>query len=728
MERPIIKIPATRGDTFGYPLPISNDVTSTIRIHLRKTPDAVNYFILSYIDGSVVIPDTITSQLSGAWFFDVEITSEGGIVRTLPNLYEIDFSLDVTRVYGNEAPDGTSDFERNLIIAKEYQVRLPNGEVSTVLTSDDLVAMEALVDQSAASADAALVSEQHAKISEDNSKTEADISTAQAVISAAKADIATAQANIAIAQATISTNQAVISTAKADIATAKAQLASDKADVATAQAVIATAQADIATAQANIAIAQATISTNQAVISTAQAVISTNQASSALDSKNAAGVSETNSANSATASQNSYLAVLALLTAGSNRGLWDANANNPTLANGTGTLGYYFIVNNPGTSLSQTFAVQDLVVYNQSNQWIKVPKSLVIYLNDQWQTATDFVGGIANLFKLTKDNTLLFGVPVELNSLFHVLNAGLNNIVDIPVNALSSAGTEHGVKIVVGGVEIGRYSALSDGSGGVYAALATIQNLLEGYQTTATAGGTTTLTGLSAYNQYFTGSANQTVLLPVVTTLKNGLSYWFTNSSTGTITVQSSGGNTIVMMAAGTTATFSCINIAGGTGTASWSYWYEGVTVASGKKLGVSNSLTLAGTDGTTQTFQASDTIVGRGTTDTLTNKRITARTPAVTQAAAPVINTDNTDQVHIIGLAQAITSMTTNLTGTPSAGDHIWFDITDNGTGRAIAWGAKFEASGTITLPATTVAGVRLDVGFAWNPVTSAWRIISKS
>ena len=406
------------------------------------------------------------------------------------------------------------------------------------------------------------------------------------------------------------------------------------------------------------------------------------------------------------------------------QGTWNALTNTPTLSSNQvgASAGWWYMVAVAGNG----YIEGDINFYNGTN-WVKIPKTFLL-ANNSWQTAYDFVGNLLNLFQISKENTLRFGVPVELNSLFHVLNAGLNNIVDIPVNALSSAGTEHGVKIVVGGVEIGRFSALSDGSGGVYAALATIQNLLEGYQTTATAGGTTTLTGLSAYNQYFTGSANQTVLLPVVTTLKNGLSYWFTNSSTGTITVQSSGGNAIVVMAAGTTATFSCINISGGTGTASWSYWYEGVTVASGKKLGVSNSLTLAGPDGTTQTFQASDTIVGRGTTDTLTNKRITARTPTVTQAAAPVINTDNTDQVHIIGLAQAITSMTTNLTGTPSAGDQLWFDITDNGTGRLITWGPKFEASGSITLPTTTVAGVRLDAGFAWNPVTSAWRIISKS
>jgi hypothetical protein len=47
------------------------------------------------------------------------------------------------------------------------------------------------------------------------------------------------------------------------------------------------------------------------------------------------------------------------------------------------------------------------------------------------------------------------------------------------------------------------------------------------------------------------------------------------------------------------------------------------LTIADGKTATVNNSLTLAGTDGTTQTFQASDTIVGRATTDTLTNKTL---------------------------------------------------------------------------------------------------------
>jgi len=109
----------------------------------------------------------------------------------------------------------------------------------------------------------------------------------------------------------------------------------------------------------------------------------------------------------------------------------------------------------------------------------------------------------------------------------------------------------------------------------------------------------------------------------------------------------------------------------------------------------------------------------------TLTNKRVTKRAPAVTQSATPIINTDVTDVAHITGLAQAITSMTTNLSGTPVEGDVLRIDITDNGTARAITWGASFEA-GTVALPTTTVISTRLDIGFFWNSVTSKWRCMA--
>ena len=123
-----------------------------------------------------------------------------------------------------------------------------------------------------------------------------------------------------------------------------------------------------------------------------------------------------------------------------------------------------------------------------------------------------------------------------------------------------------------------------------------------------------------------------------------------------------------------------------------------------------------------------SGSIVGTSDTQTLTNKRVTRRVVTVTQSATPTINTDNTDIAHITGLAQAITSFTTNLSGTPVNGDTLVISITDDGTGRAITWGASFESSGNVTLPTTTVASTRLDVGFLYNTVTSKWRCVAAS
>jgi hypothetical protein len=114
--------------------------------------------------------------------------------------------------------------------------------------------------------------------------------------------------------------------------------------------------------------------------------------------------------------------------------------------------------------------------------------------------------------------------------------------------------------------------------------------------------------------------------------------------------------------------------------------------------------------------------------TVTLSNKRITKRVVTVTQSATPIINTDNTDIAYITGLAQAITSMTSSLSGTPVNGDSLIISITDNGSDRAITWGASFEASGTVALPTTTTASTRLDVGLLWNVTTTKWRCVAVS
>lgn len=105
------------------------------------------------------------------------------------------------------------------------------------------------------------------------------------------------------------------------------------------------------------------------------------------------------------------------------------------------------------------------------------------------------------------------------------------------------------------------------------------------FTSTATAGATTTLTVTGAKMQRFSGTLTQTCVLPVVTTLANGFEFVIFNDSTGAVTVQSSGANTITTLAAavggvnrGGWGRFICVDTTAGTGTASWSY-LSGATI-----------------------------------------------------------------------------------------------------------------------------------------------------
>lgn len=136
-----------------------------------------------------------------------------------------------------------------------------------------------------------------------------------------------------------------------------------------------------------------------------------------------------------------------------------------------------------------------------------------------------------------------------------------------------------------------------------------------------------------------------------------------------------------------------------------------------------SGSSVLKGSSGSTTAATAgTDYSVPTGT-ETLTNKRITKRTSSTSApGATPSMNTDNFDLFIFTGLAAAITSMTTNLTGTPVDGDQLLIRFTDNATARAITWGAKFGSSGVATLLATTVISKVHTVGLMWDATKSLW------
>lgn len=89
------------------------------------------------------------------------------------------------------------------------------------------------------------------------------------------------------------------------------------------------------------------------------------------------------------------------------------------------------------------------------------------------------------------------------------------------------------------------------------------------------------------------------------------------------------------------------------------------LTVADGKTLTASNTLSLAGTDGTTITFQATDTYVGRATTDTLTNKTLTA--PKIANAGF-IADANGNEQIIFTTTASAVNEITLTNAATGNA------------------------------------------------------------
>jgi hypothetical protein len=83
---------------------------------------------------------------------------------------------------------------------------------------------------------------------------------------------------------------------------------------------------------------------------------------------------------------------------------------------------------------------------------------------------------------------------------------------------------------------------------------------------------TTTLTIASTGLYVYQGTtAGQVVVLPITSTLLVGYQYQIKNTSTQTIDVQSSGFNSIIILAPNTSATLTCVLITG-TSAASWTY------------------------------------------------------------------------------------------------------------------------------------------------------------
>lgn len=162
-------------------------------------------------------------------------------------------------------------------------------------------------------------------------------------------------------------------------------------------------------------------------------------------------------------------------------------------------------------------------------------------------------------------------------------------------------------------------------------------NVFEGFTTTATAAGTTTLVATSTKQQEFTGVTTQTVTMPVTSTLVAGQQFYIINNSTGAVTVESSGANTIQVMDAGTSLLLTCVSTSGTT-AASWQSAYitdAGVATpgATGTILRSNGTAWVASTSTFADTYGASTLLYSNGA-NTVTGLATANNAILVTSAA----------------------------------------------------------------------------------------------
>lgn len=119
--------------------------------------------------------------------------------------------------------------------------------------------------------------------------------------------------------------------------------------------------------------------------------------------------------------------------------------------------------------------------------------------------------------------------------------------------------------------------------------------------------------------------------------------------------------------------------------------------------------------DGTGDTLRAGGAKIDANFVE-LYNPQIQAVT-----SAATVTPTFNNDMVKITAQAAALTLA--NPSGTAVAGWGIAIRIKDNGTARAISYGAQYRAVG-VTLPTTTVISKTLYLGMIYNADDTKWDV----
>jgi hypothetical protein len=150
----------------------------------------------------------------------------------------------------------------------------------------------------------------------------------------------------------------------------------------------------------------------------------------------------------------------------------------------------------------------------------------------------------------------------------------------------------------------------------------------------------------------------------------------------------------------------------------------------------VANSLTIStGLSGTSYNGSSAVTIAIDSTvttltgTQTLTNKRVTARVQTITSAASITPTADTCDMYTVTALATAAAILSPS--GTPTDGQRLMLRIKSDATNRSLTWtttSGGYRALGIGSLPSSTVASKTLYVGCIYNAQDTYWDVVSYS
>lgn len=149
--------------------------------------------------------------------------------------------------------------------------------------------------------------------------------------------------------------------------------------------------------------------------------------------------------------------------------------------------------------------------------------------------------------------------------------------------------------------------------------------------------------------------------------------------------------------------------------------------IASDANLDLTGSVAIAGSGSAVITFPSeTTTLATTDQTQTLTKKRINPRLVTATSYTTNTgtsLNVSTCDQFEIT--AQAGDLKFNNPSGTPLGGQKLIIRIKDNGTARALTYDTQFRAVG-VELPATTVKGKTLYMGFIYNSADTKWDLLA--